>query len=158
MTSTITIVRTTLEGVERVMRRRQWIALIGFALIGSECRAVAIRPHDAVAVSSFGNRERAALRHDEARSSVTAFRHAALRDRGIFIPHSRSPRMVNVELKRYSRISVHGGSTTIVTQAGRTRLRPRQGSPWPEARGVVPLHAGQCLDTQNDTRRISHAD
>jgi hypothetical protein len=49
MTSNIKISRTALEGVERVMRRCQWIAVIGLALIGSECGAVVmITPHDAV--------------------------------------------------------------------------------------------------------------
>jgi hypothetical protein len=48
LTSTIKISRTALEGLERVMRRCQWIAVIGLALIGSECRSVAITPHDAL--------------------------------------------------------------------------------------------------------------
>jgi hypothetical protein len=48
MTSTIKIGRTALQGVERVMRSCQWIAVIGLALIDAECRVVAITPHDAV--------------------------------------------------------------------------------------------------------------
>jgi hypothetical protein len=66
--------------------------------------------------------------------------------------------MVNVELKRYSRISVHGGSTTIVTQAAGPACDADREVLGQKHAAFVPLHAGQCLDTQNDTRRISHAD
>ena len=62
MTSNIKISRTALEGVERVMRRCQWIAVIGLALIGSECRAVAITPHDAVNLQHHDDVVHAVLR------------------------------------------------------------------------------------------------
>jgi hypothetical protein len=76
----------------------------------------------------FAGRERTALRHVEARSSATDFRHGTVRDPGIFIPHSRKSSTVSIELLRYTAISVDGGSTTIVTQAARPACIPPHNS------------------------------
>jgi hypothetical protein len=45
------------------------------------------------------------------------FGMAPFRDRGIFIPQSRSLKMVNMKFERYRAISMPGGRTTKVTQA-----------------------------------------
>jgi hypothetical protein len=124
MTSTIEISRTALEGAERVMRRKQWIADIGIALIGSECRAVAITPHEAVLAGT-----------------LQAGAGSVIEGSSFHTPDSQ--KRVSVELERYSAIAAHGASITIVMQAAapvcfsprhsrlrstlRWRLAPRSG-------------------------------